>query len=89
MKQVRDLRSSWISRPLDWQVFTDVSEQPIGPIFKVKKSSVPTFRDNLSFTSSRVKKSEKKAFFLNFLILEDGTDRLSRNVGTALPLNAA
>jgi hypothetical protein len=26
---------------------------------------------------------------LDFLTLEDGTDRLSRNVGTELPLNAA
>jgi len=35
------------------QLFADVSEQPIGPIFKVK----------------------------DCLALEDGTDRLSRNVG--------
>jgi hypothetical protein len=28
-------------------------------------------------------------FFLDFLALEDGTDGLSRNVGTELPLNAA
>jgi hypothetical protein len=34
-------------------------------------------------------KSKKKAFFLDFLTLEDGTDTLSRNVGTELPLNAA
>jgi hypothetical protein len=37
-------------------------------------SSVPTFRDNLSVRSSRV--------FLDFLTLENETDRLSRNVGT-------
>jgi hypothetical protein len=30
-------------------------------------SSVPTFRDNLSVPSSRVKKSKKKATFLDFL----------------------
>jgi hypothetical protein len=47
-------------------------------------SSVPTFRDNLSVPSSRVKK-----FFLNLLTLEDGTGRLSRNVSAKLLLNAA
>jgi hypothetical protein len=52
-------------------------------------SSVPTFRDNLSVPYSRVKKSKKKAFFWDFLTLEDGRDKLSRNVGTELPLNAA
>jgi hypothetical protein len=52
-------------------------------------SSVPTFRDNLSVRSSTVKISKKEALFLDFLILEDGTDRLSRNVRTELPLNAA
>jgi hypothetical protein len=51
--------------------------------------SVPTFQNNRSVPSSRVKKSKKKAFFLDFLTLEDGTYRLSRNVGTDLPLNAA
>jgi hypothetical protein len=30
-----------------------------------------------------------KKSFLDFLALEDGTDRLSRNVGTELPLIAA
>jgi hypothetical protein len=38
-------------------------------------SSVLTFRDNISVSSSRVKKSK--------------TDRLSRNVGKEPPLNAA
>jgi hypothetical protein len=56
-------------------------------------NSAPTCRDNLSVPSSRVKKSKKKAemkaFFLDFLALEDGTDKLSRNVGAELPLNAA
>jgi hypothetical protein len=50
-------------------------------------SSVPTIRDNLSVPSSRVKMSKKKA--LDFLILEDGTARLSRNVSKDLSLNAA
>jgi hypothetical protein len=27
-------------------------------------------------------------FFLDFLTLEDGADKMSRNVGTILPLNA-
>jgi hypothetical protein len=43
--------------------------------------SVPKFRDKASVSSSRVKKSKKT--------LEDGTDRLSRNVGTELQLSAA
>jgi len=29
-----ELRSSWILRCIDWQLFTNVSKQPIGPIFK-------------------------------------------------------
>jgi hypothetical protein len=41
--------------------------------------SVPKFRHNQSVPSSSVKK-------YNFLTLWDGTDRLSRNVGTKLPL---
>jgi hypothetical protein len=45
---------------------------------------LPTFRDNLSVPSSRVKKSNEKK---DVLILEDGTDRLSRNVGIELPTN--
>jgi hypothetical protein len=40
-------------------------------------SSVLTFRDNLSVPFSRVKKSE------DFLTLQDVTDRISWNVGTA------
>jgi hypothetical protein len=43
---------------------------------------LPTFWDNVLIPSSRVKK-----FFLNFLILEDGTDTLSRNVCKGLPLD--
>ena len=39
-------------------------------------NSVPKFRENLSFPQ-------------DFLTLEDRNDRLSRNVGTELPLNAA
>jgi hypothetical protein len=51
---------------------------------------LPTFRDNVSVPSSRVKESqEEKLFFLDFLTLEDGTDTLSRNVGKGLPLDAA
>jgi len=63
---------------------------------------IATFRDNLSVPSSRVKKCNKKAwvsssaknralfdFFLDFFILENVTDRLSRNVGKELPLLAA
>jgi hypothetical protein len=55
-----------------------------GILRSVECSSVPTFRDNLSVPSSKVNKSKKKPFFLDVLTLEDGTDRLSRNVGTEL-----
>jgi hypothetical protein len=52
--------------------------------------SQPKFRDNLSVVKKPKKKiRKKKILFLNFLTLEEGTDRLSRNVGTGLPLNAA
>jgi hypothetical protein len=44
---------------------------------------LPTFRDNLSIPSSRVKKSK----LCDFLTLEDGTDTLSRKVGAELPLD--
>jgi hypothetical protein len=44
----------------------------IGPIFKGQKS----------------KKKGLGAFLLDFLTFEDGIDRLYRNVGTELPLNA-
>jgi hypothetical protein len=40
-------------------------------------------------TLSRLKTSMMKALFLRFLTLGHGTDRLPRNVGTELPLNAA
>jgi hypothetical protein len=43
---------------VNWYLFTDVSEQPIGSIFKYKKQ-----------------------FFLDCLSFEDGTDRLSQNIG--------
>jgi len=43
-------------------------------------NSLATFQDSLSVPSSRVKKAKKKAFFLDFLTVEDGTDRLSQNV---------
>jgi hypothetical protein len=55
----------------------------------LSNSSIPTFRDNLSVPSSRVKKSKKKAFFLDFLAVYNWTDMLSRNVDAELPLNAA
>jgi hypothetical protein len=45
-------------------------------------NSVSTFRDNLSVPFSKVKKSD-------FLTIEIGADRLSRNVSTELPFNAA
>jgi len=66
---------------------TDVSRKTIGPTFKGQEYhsassgiSLPTFRDNLSVRSSRVKNL--------FLTNEDGNDRLPRNVGKAMPLLA-
>jgi hypothetical protein len=47
-------------------------------------NTLPTFRDNISVPSSRVKKTNK-----NFLTLEDGTYTLSLNVGKGLPFDAA
>ena len=44
-------------------------------------NSLPTFRDNVSVSSSRVKKSNKKTFFFDFFTVQDGTDRLPQNVG--------
>jgi len=43
-----------------------------------------TFRDNLSVPSPRVKNPKKG----EFLTLDDGTDRLSQNVGKELPVLA-
>jgi len=46
---------------------------------------LPTFRDKLSVPSSGLKNPKKKIKRRN---PEDGTDRLSRNVGKKLPLLA-
>jgi hypothetical protein len=51
-----------------------------------KGNSLPTFRDDPSVPSSRVKNSKKD---LEFLTLEDGTDRLSRNISEGLQLDVA
>jgi hypothetical protein len=52
-------------------------------------NSLPTFRDNILVPSSRVENSRIKwSRFLGFVTLEDGIDRLSRNVGKELPLHA-
>jgi hypothetical protein len=51
--------------------------------------SLPTFQDNLSVPSWRVKKSKKKVFMLDFLTFDDETDKLSRNAAKKLPLEAA
>jgi hypothetical protein len=63
----------------------------LGYCAALRAGSVLTFRDSLSVPSSTVKESEKIVFFLDsldFSTLEDGTHKLSRNVGTELPLNA-
>jgi len=48
--------------------------------------SLPTFRDNLLVPSSRI---NNLRIMIGFLTLEDGTDKLSRNVGNKLPVLAA
>jgi hypothetical protein len=53
----------------------------LGYYVALRGSSVPTFRHNLSgFVFKGL---------VDVLTLEDGTERLSRNVRTELPLNAA
>jgi hypothetical protein len=47
---------------------------------------LPTFRDNVSIPSSRVKSLSR---LLGLLTREDGTDTLSPNVGKQLPHDAA
>jgi len=50
-------------------------------------NSVPTFRDNLSIPSSRIKNPKfLDHLILEFSTLEDGTNMLSRNVGKEFPL---
>ena len=48
-------------------------------------NSLPTFRDNTSIISSKMKKPTK-LLVLGFLELEDGSGRLSRNVDNVIPL---
>ena len=57
--------------------FTDVSAQRICPIFKCQE------------VQEEKKDGKTVQAGLDFLILEDGTDTLSRNVGKGLPLDAA
>ena len=47
---------------------------------EISSGILPIFCDNLLVPSSRVKKSMKKKERKDFVILEDGTDRLSQNV---------
>jgi len=51
-------------------------------------NSAPTFRDDLSVPSSRVKQSKEDAFLFDCLNLEDGIYGVSRNIGTELPIYA-
>jgi len=53
---------------------------------EISSGILPTFCDSLSVPSSRVKKSKKKKERKDFMILEDGTDRLSQNVSKEWPL---
>jgi len=66
-KLCRDLLSSEILCSVYGPFITNVSEQPIGPIFKGQE----ILED------------------FDILTLEDENDRLSRNIGKELPLQAA
>jgi hypothetical protein len=68
-----------------------VSGQHIGPIFKRQERRTSYLHRGGSLRSRLLRLSEeaKRAFFLDVLAFEEGTDRLSRNVGVELPLNAA
>jgi hypothetical protein len=52
-------------------------------------NTLPTFRDNLLAHLSRVKNPRRKNSLLVSLTPEGSIDRLSRNVGKDLPLQAA
>jgi hypothetical protein len=52
-------------------------------------NSLPTFRENLSLRSWRVKNPRSFFFLFGFLAVQGRTDRLSRNVGNEFPLYAA
>jgi hypothetical protein len=54
----------------------------LGYYASLSGSSVPTFRDILSAPSLSVKKYKKKAFFLDFLAVEDWTDSLFRKLSS-------
>ena len=79
----------------DFRREVDETCAPLGYYAAYGGNSLPTFRDNLSVSSSRVKKSkdffalEDETDFLDFLTLEERTDRLSRNVGKQLTSKAA
>jgi len=61
-------------RSVDWQLNTDVSELSIDPIFK--DQAVQDGTDALSRNDTN-----QILIFLGCLNLEDGTDRLYRNIG--------
>jgi hypothetical protein len=92
-RKQNSLMPRWVSCTL-WQqlVFSMISrfrrnvEEICALLGRYSASSgnpLPTFRDNISVQSCRVKKSKKKR---DFLTLEDGTGMLSRNVGKGLLL---
>jgi len=58
----------------------DENSALLGSYAACSDSSLPTFRNNASIPSSSIKKSKT---------LEDGNDRLSRKVGTELPIHTA
>jgi len=91
----RALRSSGMLRCVDWQFVSNVSVQPIGPIFK--RLTLEDWTDSLSRKVDNKPDSSRSALhlkmeptgcpetsvtklFLDCSTLQDGTDRLIQNV---------
>ena len=68
---------------MGWSFYHEADENcyVLGYYAASSDDSLPMFRDNQSVPSSRVKNS--------IFTFEDGTDRLSRNIGKESPLLAA
>ena len=68
--EIRHLRSTGILRSIEWYLFSDVSGQPIGPIFKGKELLLPIWRAyeyivvRINFKASEC----LLPYFLNFLV---------------------
>jgi hypothetical protein len=66
-------------------------DQPVNVILAIIVASKAVEGQNATYFNVRYDITHRLDLHknLNFLTLEDGTDRFSRNVGTELPLDAA